>query len=297
MSMPHPRRTSRPYRIRRWAAYLIAASLLTTAGATLTTPAMAKAASCGSTFERSLDFRQTFGLSTDADLIRRLQDDPAANCTWGVPLTSEEAAGIDRRNAVELYLGDLTRLVDRHDDAFGGLYIDQRAGGTVVLLTTPSTTQALIDEALSVIPPDAPDWFEVVTREVKYSQLRLTEMMDEIKALIAADSRVAGIVGYGPSVIENRVEVGILEPRFAAVRDFLLERYPEDLLAFVARRSGDSAVCGWCDEEPPRTDVAMSPAMPSVALAALAAAFGAVFVVGVLLGPRRRRSGASTPHP
>ncbi len=294
--MPHPRRTSRPYGIWRWAGYLIAASLLTAAGATVTTPAEAKAASCG-TFETSLDFRQTFGLSTDADLIRRLLDDPAADCTWNVPLTSEEAAGIERRNAVVQYMGDLTRFVDRHDDAFGGLYIDQRAGGTVVLLTTPSTTQALIDEALSVIHPDAPDWFEVVTREVKYSQLRLTEMMDEITDLIAADSRVAGIVGYGPAVIENRVEVDILKPRFAAVRDFLLERYPEDLLAFVERRSGDSSLCGWCDEEPPRTDVAMSPAVPSVALGALAAAFGAVFVAGLLLGPPRRRSGASTPQP
>ncbi len=294
--MPHPRRTSRPYGIWRWAAYLIVASLITAAGATLTTPTEAKAASCG-TFETSLDFRQTFGLSAATDLIRRLLDDPAANCTWGVPLTTEEAAGIDRRNAVELYLGDLTRFVDRHDDAFGGLYIDQRAGGTVVLLTTPSTTQALIDEALSVIPPDAPDWFEVVTREVKYSQLRLTEMMEEIKDLIAADSRVAGIVGYGPAVIENRVEVGILEPRFAAVRDFLLERYPEDLLALVERHGWDHSVCGWCDEEPPRTDVAMTHATPSVALGALAAAFGAVFVVGLLLGPRRRRRGASTAHP
>lgn len=282
---------SRPQAIRRWAAIMMVVAGIVAFGATLTTATLARAASCGSTFEASLDFRETFGLSTDPELIHRLLADPAADCTWTVPLTSEEAAEIDRRNMIELYIGGLSGFVDQHGDAFGGLYIDQQAGGIVVLLTTPSTTQAQIDEALALIAPGAPDWLQVTTREVKYSQRRLSTTQDEISALSAAeDPRVEGIVGLGRGTSENRVEVDILVSSFAAVRSFLLERYPEDLLLFVERTSGDSGACRGCGEEPPETGVATTPDTSSGALALLAAAFCTVFATTLLLHPRRRRA-------
>ncbi|MDQ3407004.1 MAG: hypothetical protein M3472_02455 [Chloroflexota bacterium] len=279
---------SRPQAIRRAAMILLVVASVMAIGATLTTATPAQAASCGSTFEESLDFREAFGLSTDPELIQRLLDDPAADCTWGVPLTPEESDEMDRRNSVELYIRALAGYVDRHDDDFGGLYIDQGAGGTVVLLTIPSTTQAQVDEALSLVDRGAPGSLEVVTREVKYSQRRLYTTQDEIEDLWA-DPRMEGIVGFGPSIIENRVEVDILVPRFAAVRDFLLGRYPEDLLSFVERTSGDSAACGWCDEDPPETHASVTTGVPSSLLAALAAAFGATTAFVLARGPRRRR--------
>lgn len=282
---------SRPQGRLGWSAMLLVVACIMVTGATLATAQPARAASCGSTFEESLDFRESFGLSTDPDHIRRLLDDPAADCSWSVPLTSEEAAEMDRRSMIELYIRDLAGFVDRHADAFGGLYIDQRAGGVVVLLTTPSTTQAQLDEALAQVAVDAPDWLEVVTREVRYSQRRLDETQDEISALVSADDpRVEGVVGVGRGTIENVVEVDILVPRFNAVRDFLLELYPEDLLKFVERTSGDSAACGRCGEEPPETDMTAPSGAPGTLLAMLAAAFAAVFAITLAIGPRPRRT-------
>ncbi len=283
---------SRPrlHAVRRAAMILLVVASVMAIGATLTTATPAQAASCGSTFEESLHFREAFGLSTDPDLIQRLLDDPAADCTWGVPLAPEESDEMEGRGSVQRYIGALAGHVYRHDDAFGGLYIDQRAGGTVVLLTIPSTTQAQVDEALSLVDGAAPGWLEVITREVKYSQRHLTATQDEISGLMSVDDpRVEGIVGLGLATIENRIEVDILVPRFTAVRDFLLERYPEDLLSFVERSSGDSSLCGWCDDDPPDTDASVTTGVPSSLLAALAAAFGATTAFVLARGPRRRR--------
>ncbi len=282
---------ARPQAMRRAAAILLVVASVMAIGATLTTATVTRAASCGSTFEESLDFREAFGLSTDPDLIQRLLDDPAADCTWGVPLTPEESDEMERRGSVQQYIGALAGHVNRHDDAFGGLYIDQRAGGTVVLLTTPSTTQAQVDEALSLVDGAAPGWLEVITREVKYSQRHLTATQDEISGLMSVDDpRVEGIVGLGLATIENRIEVDILVPRFTAVRDFLLERYPEDLLSFVERSSGDSNLCGWCDDDPPDTDASVIAGSQRALLATLAAVFAVTSAIVLGLGPRRRRT-------
>ncbi|MDQ3554509.1 MAG: hypothetical protein M3395_08880 [Chloroflexota bacterium] len=279
-----------PREIRRWLATIVVLSSLLASALTMTTVTSADAASCGSTFERSRDFRRSFGLSTDADHIRRLLDDPAADCTWGVPLSPDESEEMDRRNSVELYIGALSGYVDANDDAFGGLYIDQPAGGTVVVLTVPETTQAQVDEALSLVDAGAPAWLEVVTREVTYSQRRLIATQDEISDLMRADDpKVDGIVGLGRGTIENRVEVEILVSHFAAVREFLLERYPEDLLTFVERTSGDSAGCSRCGEDPPDTDASGDGGSSSAFVVALAAAFGVTTIIVLVLGPQRRR--------
>lgn len=283
-----------PREIWRWLATVVVLSSLLASALTMTTVTSADAASCGSTFERSFDFRRAFGLSTDADHIRRLLDDPGADCTWGVPLSPDESEEMDRRDSVELYIGALSAHVDAHDDVFGGLYIDQPAGGTVVVLTVPETTQAQVDDALSLVDAGAPAWLEVVTREVTYSQRRLIATQDEISDLMRADDpKVDGIVGLGHGTIENRVEVEILVPHFAAVREFLLERYPEDLLTFVERTSGDSAGCSWCGEDPPATDASGDGGSSSAFVVALAA-FGATTIIVLALGPRRRRPSPGT---
>ncbi len=280
-----------PRQLRRWLATIVMLSWILASGVSLMAVAPANAASCGSTLEESLDFRETFGLSTDDEHVRRLLADPDADCTWGVPLSPDEADEIDRRNSIELYIGELARFIDHHDDAFGGMYIDQRAGGAVVVLTLPETTQAQIDEALGFVDRAAPGLLEIVTREVKYSQRTLSTTQDELIGLTRArDPRVEGIVGLGRGTIENRIEVDILVPRFAAVREFLLGRYPEDLLTFVERTSGDSAGCGWCGEDPPDTDASVDGGRSSAFVVTLTAAFGVTTIIALVLGPRRRRS-------
>lgn len=287
------RRRDKPRQLRRWLATIVVLSSILASGVSVMAVTPANAANGGSTFEESIDFRESFGLSTDGEHVRRLLADPDADCTWGVPLSPDEVDEMDRRNSIELYIGALSGYIDTHDDVFGGLYIDQQAGGTVVVLTVPETMQAHVDEALALVDSAAPGLLEVVTREVKYSQRTLITTQDElIDFTRARDPRVEGIVGLGRGTIANRVEAEILVPKFDAVRRYLLERYPEDLLIFVERTSGDSAGCSWCGEDPPDTDASVDGGRASAFAGALIVAFGATMILALVLGPRRRRSPA-----
>jgi len=66
-------------------------AVLLSAAALFAVPGTVRATSCDSTFADARDFRRQLGFSTDADLIRSLANDPATDCTWGVPLTYDSS--------------------------------------------------------------------------------------------------------------------------------------------------------------------------------------------------------------
>jgi hypothetical protein len=82
--------------------------------------------------------RESFGLRADAGYVAAVAADPAATTVdLGIPLLPAEAVEIRRRFAQqEEGVGPLVAYGAAHPDEFGGLYIDQPAGGVIVLLFT-----------------------------------------------------------------------------------------------------------------------------------------------------------------
>jgi len=91
---------------------------------------------------KAVEFREKWGLSTSQSLINELADDPDANTEYGVPLTDGEVDELVDRGTISGRLGELHAYIADHGNRFGGLYIDNPAGGVVVIQVTPAATNA-----------------------------------------------------------------------------------------------------------------------------------------------------------
>ncbi len=81
--------------------------------------------------------RTALGLRSDAEYVEAVH--AAADSVRhdiGLLVTPEEAAELDRRFEAQDDLSALAAYGAEHPDTFGGMYIDQAAGGDVVLLFT-----------------------------------------------------------------------------------------------------------------------------------------------------------------
>lgn len=97
-------------------------------------------ASAGSPSERDqmeIAFRQEFGLRSDLAFVHQVRADASATSpgedVYPVPLTPVERADMDRRREVEAQLGPAQAYAEQHAASFGGMYIDQAAGGVLTL--------------------------------------------------------------------------------------------------------------------------------------------------------------------
>lgn len=75
-------------------------------------------------------FRQRHGFDAAPDLVRRYEADETLDRTYGVALTDAEVSEMRRRDRILDAMGPLTDLLVV-DPNFGGIYLDQRAGGVV----------------------------------------------------------------------------------------------------------------------------------------------------------------------
>ncbi len=206
----------------------------------------AAAADCHATNAEELSFRKIYGFSTDPDVIHAVLADPYPNCDWGIPLTDAESAEINRRSGVAQEINGLNEYILHHSDVFGGLYIDNPAGGIVVLLTIATTPDANLAEAEGLIPGDV----DYRVRTVKYSRRELVDLMPKI--LKAGNGAVNGT---GLDEMNNRVDVSIDPARFDETRAALLAKFPDDMLSFESSDGGHDTI-----GQPP-TDAAPSPAL------------------------------------
>jgi hypothetical protein len=137
-------------------------------------------------------FREALGLNAEQSYVASLETDPGASRKYGLALTAAEEADLDERGRIQAELGSAVRFLDGIPDRSGGLFIDQRAGGVIVVNLVAGTED---DKALlaSLLPAGASFEFRAVS-----------STLVDLKALHARvdaatpDFRAAGIREAGP---------------------------------------------------------------------------------------------------
>jgi hypothetical protein len=76
----------------------------------------------------ALEFRTTFGFTTDMDAVVASLQDPNADTTWGTPLTAEEARNMAERQRFQELTQPLEAFIAKRPESFGGFYYDQTTG-------------------------------------------------------------------------------------------------------------------------------------------------------------------------
>lgn len=155
--------------------------------------------------------REDFGLRADVDHVEAVHAAPdSVRHEIGMLVTPEEAAELDRRFAAQDGFGVLAAYGAEHPDTFGGMYIDQAAGGDVVLLFTRDVEQhARAAAAL------APAGVAVRVRRVDFTEAELTELIDSLD-FGSMQAPELEMVGTWVDVIRNVVtlEVKTDDPTF-----------------------------------------------------------------------------------
>jgi hypothetical protein len=152
----------------------------------------------------ALRIRTQYGLRHDLAWIRDVAADPTATDEFGTPLLASESAALFGRNALP---EPVKAALDRygHVDEFGGLYIDNAAGGFVVVLWTGDTSA--LEAALRV---QLPRCHKVAFRQVRWSELELRRWQDRIAADVDwMETIPARWTSVGVNVSENTVEVDV----------------------------------------------------------------------------------------
>jgi len=149
-------------------------------------------------------FRQEFGLRSDSAWVASVDAAPDADRTYGVALTTDEANGLRTRDSISNQIGPLTDALEQ-TGSFGGLFIDQAAGGVIDIATTSDPASLT-----SVINAGVPAGATTRTRVVQFTY----DELSALKSRISSDFDVwkekgAILASVGVDVRENRVAVSV----------------------------------------------------------------------------------------
>lgn len=153
---------------------------------------------------RATEFREELGLDSSRSHIEGLARDARASREFGIPLTGAEAAELNRRVAMQQGLNPLKAYLKTRAD-FGGLYIDQSAGGVVnIILTGESSEADVLQRARELAPGDAPLRIRAGQRSLAELERTLDSIATEMSGRLAGQIASAGIVED-----RNAVEVAL----------------------------------------------------------------------------------------
>lgn len=129
--------------------------------------------------EAARTFRTTFGLRADDDWIRAVARDAGADRrTFGVPLLPSELEAVIAQN---LGAKDAAAIVNRYGAAVGddwaGMYIDQQAGGTIVV-RFKANVAAHERALLALLPVDT----KIDVRRAAWTERELRAFMAQVEA-------------------------------------------------------------------------------------------------------------------
>lgn len=166
--------------------------------------------------------RKRFGLQSSPDYIRSLDRQEFPSYFFSVPLTAAEIAEFERRHQVTEAFGPIEKLLKKRTPAtYGGIWIDQEAGGVGVVATTDPATFPLAD-VRALLPAGG----ELRVQTVQHSEAALHKLDKKLGAdwdeLADLDINV---LSTAVLTMENAFEVRLRfgSPEADVVR--LLERY------------------------------------------------------------------------
>jgi hypothetical protein len=185
-----------------------------------------------------VELRQEFGFTSDIETVRQAAVDRMNYpvLTYEIPMSVAEGDEVARRIRVQLSLDEAIAYGEA-DPQWGGVWIDQSAGGEPVFQFTQPTSGR--DSALGALLPPGTK-FRVVYVDTSYAKLQeeRTEIVDDLDALANDGMEVNGV---GIDLPGNRVRLTVskLTPD---IDSSLRARYG-DRLTIV---NGESAVSDFC---------------------------------------------------
>ncbi len=209
------------------------------AGASEVESSDTSASATGVLSQRDIEFRTTFGLATDAVAAGRAIQGRAASPNWGVALTDAEEADLARRVAVQDKVPALRSALEA-EAGFGGLYIDQRAGGVVDVATTAASEVGVRGRLASATPAGATTRLRIVTNSMAALQRLKNSIGDEMVARTPLGQQVH-IVRV--DVKRNVVLVGVDKADYDATVRNLALRFPGAPLAYEPADRSEPAAC------------------------------------------------------
>jgi hypothetical protein len=230
----------------RYVRTLIAASLLLAivAGCTATapsaapsspaptpTPSVAPGTSSPPGGEQPLDIeiavkvRDAVGLRSDRDWVETVQNDPASTMSnLGILVSADELAQLQQQQSLPDDRSALVAYGIRHADEYGGIFIDQPLGTTVMLFTGNLDAH---QAAIAALPRGA----AVDVRPCTYTEAQLTAVMNDLD-FNALGAEGIDVISASLDTINNVVTV---EAKAAspAAKTALEERYDGKLVATI----------------------------------------------------------------
>lgn len=188
----------------------------------------------------AIEKRREYGLRRDIPWVRQVAADPRADTAFGFPLLPEEEQSLFARHDPAEAVQNVV-LGYGHVDEYGGLYIDNALGGTVVVLWTGN-----IEAHAAAIRAQLPECHPVIFKRVRWSEMVLRNLQDRVSgdwdwfAAIPAAPQ-----GVGANIFDNvvTVDVSSANPNAAAI---ILAHYaaPPGMLRVVSDGTG-AALLPW----------------------------------------------------
>lgn len=172
----------------------------------------------------ALQYRRAFGLSDDVSAVTALELNAAANRKYSVALSPVEVAEMDRRMGVQEALVPLNAYGHSREDTFGGMWVDQAAGGVVHFAFTSDIASHRI--ALNDM---APTGAVIEVHQVSRTEAEVDQMVDRISRDVAFQNNLGVTVhNVASNTQRNSVDV-FIEPYSEAVAKAMRQRYSADV--------------------------------------------------------------------
>lgn len=169
---------------------------------------------------------ERFGFETDPTVVRQIMADPAQpdSRQYSLPMTTAEARDLNSRSGFVQQVSDSVRPYVKKLPMFGGMWIDQRAGGRLVIgLTDPDP--AVLAEIDRLMPTQPDLGWRLVLRDTPLRTLKRASW--RASAVSRRLDPTATIVTVGRDEEHGRIEFGYTPDsveRMRARRDQLERR-------------------------------------------------------------------------
>ena len=185
----------------------------------------------------AVNFRSTFGYSTEIDLIKALESDADADRKYSVALTADEVADMDRRMAIQAAMEPLIEYAHLSPDTFGGVHIDQAAGGVYYFSFTSG-----ISAQRTVLDAMAPAGADIRYRTVERTEADLDELVFRASRELAFNKSLSiAVLDVATSIARNSVDV-FVAPFSDDTAKALQERYG-DWIRVLPGRAPEITAC------------------------------------------------------
>ena len=222
-------------------ALAVAAAVVLAAASLWVRAPVTSAASAGSPIAtaRDFEFRAEFGLTIDPTAVAAAVAAGPVSQNWGVALTEAEEADLAERVRIQEEL-PAVRDALMAVPGFGGLQIDQQAGGSVEIFATAASAGRIGALASSIAPRGA----RLRVRVVPNSLASLQKVKDDVRAELVNKTAAGRRINTIRIELERSVVVvGVDRSTFAATVENLSDRFRGQPVEFEPAEPLEAAAC------------------------------------------------------